>query len=260
MGLFIGIDIGSAHAKGVILGGQERLGACERPSGGDYRGTAEKIRDELLSQAGFHIEDVACCVATGYGAKQAAFADEIVTDVSCHSRGLNFIRPSVRTAVDVGDLYGKAFRLDGQGNPLNFVMSSKCAGGSGRALKVIAKVLQVGIEDIGELSLLSKKSVEFTTSCTVFAESEVVTMVHNKVSKANMARAVHDAMASRITSMVRKIGFNKDVVLAGGVANNIGFVDSLNKDLELEVVVPEDPEYVGALGAALAAAGWKGGK
>jgi len=113
---------------------------------------------------------------------------------------------------------------------------------------------------LGALSLKATEEIPMNAQCTVFAESEVVTMVHNNVSKANMAKAVHDAMASRITSMVRKIGFNKDVMLVGGVANNIGFVDSLNNDLGLKVVVPKDPEYVGALGAALAAAGWKGGK
>jgi len=108
--------------------------------------------------------------------------------------------------------------------------------------------------------LKATEEIPMNAQCTVFAESEVVTMVHNKVSKANMAKAVHDAMASRISSMIRKIGFEKDVMLVGGVAKNVGFVDSLNKDLGLELVVPEDPEYVGALGGALAAAGWKGGK
>ena len=253
MELFIGIDMGSAHAKGIILGGQEQLGACERPSGGDYRGTAERIRDELLSQAGFHAEDVSRSVATGYGAKQAAFADEIVTDVSCHSRGLYFIRPSVRTAVDVGDLYGKAFRLDGQGNPLNFVISSKCAGGSGRALKVIAKVLQMAIEDIGELSLLSKKPVEFTTSCTVFAESEAISLIAEGVAKEDLLAGIHRALAAQLHSLAERMGIEQEYALTGGGARDIGLVKAMEEVSKKTIYVPPEPHMTAALGAAIIA-------
>ena len=253
MKLFIGIDIGSAYSKGVILGNQERLGTYECPSGGDYRGTAQKIRDELLAQAGFHAEEVVCSVATGYGAKQAVFADEIVTDVSCHSRGLYFIRPSVRTAVDVGDLYGKAFRLDGQGNPLNFVMSSKCAGGSGRALKVIAKVLQVGIEDIGELSLRSTRPVEFTTSCAVFAESEAISRIAEGVPKEDLLAGIHRALAAQLHSLAERMGVEEEYALTGGGARNLGLVKAMEEVSKRDIYVPPEPHLTAALGAALIA-------
>jgi predicted CoA-substrate-specific enzyme activase len=253
MELFIGIDIGSAHAKGVILGGRERLGTCERPSGGNYRGTAEKIRDELLSQAGFHAEDVARSVATGYGAKQIAFADEIVTDVSCHAKGIFSHRPTVRTAVDIGDLYGKAFRLDGQGNQLNFVMSSKCAGGSGRALKVISKVLQVGIEDIGELSLMSKNPVEFTTSCTVFAESEAISLIAEGVAKEDLLAGIHRALAAQLHSLAERMGVEEEYAITGGGARDIGLVKAMEEVSKKTIYVPPEPHMTAALGAALIA-------
>ncbi len=253
MEVFIGIDIGSAYAKGVILDGREQLGTCDRPSGGDYRGTAEKIRDELLSLAGCQAGDVTCSVATGYGAKQAAFADEIVTDVSCHARGIYSHRPSVRTAVDVGDLYGKAFRLDEQGNPLNFVMSSKCAGGSGRALKVISKVLQVGIGDIGALSLMSKNPVEFTTSCTVFAESEAISLIAEGVAKEDLLAGIHRALAAQLHSLAERMGVEEEYALTGGGARDIGLVGAMEAVSKKDVYVPPEPHMTAALGAAIIA-------
>jgi benzoyl-CoA reductase subunit D len=221
---------------------------------------AQKAIDMALKKAGITKDDLNKVVSTGAGEKLAPFYDETKSMVGCDSLGAVYLHPPTRSVIDVGAEEGRGMRCDETGKVLDFEVNEKCAAGAGAFTEAMSRALEVPLEEFGALSLKATEEIPMNAQCTVFAESEVVTMVHNKVSKANMAKAVHDAMASRISSMIRKIGFNKDVLLAGGVAKNVGFVESLNKDLELKVVVPKDPEYVGALGAALAAAGWKGGK
>ena len=221
---------------------------------------AQEAINKALKEAGITKDDLNKTISTGAGEKLAPFYDETKSIVGCDSLGAVYLHPNARSVIDVGAEEGRGMRCDNTGKILDFEVNEKCAAGAGAFTEAMSRALEVPLEELGALSLKATEEIPMNAQCTVFAESEVVTMVHNKVSKANMAKAVHDAMASRITSMVRKIGFDKDVVLIGGVANNVGFVDSLNNDLGLKVVVPENPEYVGALGAALAAAGWKGGK
>ena len=255
-----GIDCGSKNTKVVLIDKSKILSTASVLSGFDQEESAEQALNGALEKAGIRREDIKHITATGDGMEAIFFASDNVTTITCDGRGTFFLFPSARTVIDIGAEEGLVVKLDDKGKVKDFGINEKCAAGAGAFIEAMSRALEVDIETMGELSLKSTKQIPMNAQCTVFAESEVVTMVHNKVSKANMARAVHDAMASRITSMVRKIGFDKDVVLVGGVANNVGFVDSLNNDLELKVVVPKDPEYVGALGAALAAAGWKGGK
>ena len=167
----IGIDIGSAVSKGIALGPQGQVGWYECPSGGDFKLTAERLREALLSQSGKTEKDVSRTVATGYGSKLVFFADEVKPDIVCLAKGISSLLPSVRTVIDVGDLYTKVLRTDGNGSVHNFILSGKCAGGSGRILQVIAKVLQVKVDEIGMLSLKSKKRVDFNTGCAVFADT-----------------------------------------------------------------------------------------
>jgi len=138
----IGIDIGSAFSKGILMGDQKIVGRYVMPSGGNYTLAAKKVKEELLSKTGLSSADVSYSVATGYGAKSVSYANDMITDITCHSRGIFFQFPLVRTVVDVGDLFSKAFRIDEKGNSLTFLLSGKCAGGSARVLQVIAKVLQ----------------------------------------------------------------------------------------------------------------------
>ncbi len=162
--------------------------------------------------------------------------------------------PAARTVIDVGAEEGRAIRCTEEGKVLDFALNEKCAAGAGAFTEAMSRALEVEIEALGQMSLASTQAIPMNAQCAVFAESEVVSLLHAKVAKADIARAVHDAIASRIVSLARKIGFQPDVVLIGGVAHNIGFVDSLQRALECEVVIPEDPEYIGAYGAALAAA------
>lgn len=255
----MGIDMGAKTIKVVILKDNQVVGKSLVVAGFEVEKAAQEAIDKTMNQAGVTREDISKVISTGAGEKQAPFFDETKSVVGCDSLGAVFLHPAARSVIDVGAEEGRGMRCDETGKILDFEVNEKCAAGAGAFTEAMSRALEVPLEELGALSLKSTEEVPMNAQCTVFAESEVVTMVHNNVPKADMARAVHDAMASRITSMIRKIGFNEDVVLVGGVAHNVGFVDALNNDLGLKVVVPDDPEYVGALGAALAAAGWKGG-
>ena len=256
----MGIDLGAKYIKVIILKDIKIIAKTNVLAGFDVEKSAQLAVDKALKEAGIKKDELNKVVSTGVGEKLAPFYDETRSTVGCDSLGAVYLHPNARSVIDVGAEEGRGMRCDETGKIIDFEVNEKCAAGAGAFTEAMSRALEVPLEELGTLSLKSTEEIPMNAQCTVFAESEVVTMVHNKVSKANMARAVHDAMASRITSMIRKIGFDKDVVLIGGVANNVGFVDSLNNDLGLKVVVPENPEYVGALGAALAAAGWKGGK
>jgi predicted CoA-substrate-specific enzyme activase len=253
MAFVLGIDIGSAASKGICLGDHGPLGSFECPSGGDFKLTAEKIRGELLSQAKISVGDISRTVATGYGSKLVTFAEEPKPDLVCHAKGVSSLLPSVRTVIDVGDLYTKVLRMDGRGNMHNFLMSGKCAGGSGRILQVIAKVLQVEVEEIGELSLKSKKRVEFNTGCAVFAESEAISRISQEVTKEDLLAGIHRALAAQINSLAERIGVEQDVAMVGGGARDVGLVQALKEMRGHDILVPPMPHMTAALGAALIA-------
>jgi predicted CoA-substrate-specific enzyme activase len=249
----LGIDIGSAQSKGIVFGKQGPLGSFECPSGGDFKLTAERIRKELLSQNGISTDDISRIVATGYGSKMVTFADEVKPDIVCHGKGVSSLLLSVRTVIDVGDLYTRVFRMDGQGSVLNFLMSGKCAGGSGRILQVIAKVLQVKVEEIGELSLKSKRRVEFNTGCAVFAESEAISRLSQEVTKEDLLAGIHRALAAQINSLAERLGVERDVAMVGGGARDVGLVQAFKEVRGHDILVPARPHLTAALGAAIIA-------
>jgi predicted CoA-substrate-specific enzyme activase len=253
MSFVLGIDIGSASSKGIVLAHQGPLGSFECLSGGDFRLTADRIRKELVSHAGISIGHISRTVATGYGSKMVPFADEVRPDMVCHARSVSSLLPSARTVIDVGDLDTKVFRIDGQGNVLSFLMSGKCAGGSGRILQVIAKVLQVKVEEIGKLSLKSKKKVDFNTGCAVFAESEAISRISEEVKKEDLLAGIHRALAAQINSLAERMGVEQDVAMVGGGARDVGLVRSVREIRGHEVLVPPMPHMTAALGAAIIA-------
>ena len=251
MVLVLGIDIGSGQSKGIAMGDQGPLGSFECPSGGDFKLTAERIREELLSQTGTSVRDISRTVATGYGSKLVTFADEVRPDIVCHAKGVSSLLPSVRTIIDVGDLYTKVLRTDGQGGMHNFLLSGKCAGGSGRILQVVAKVLQVKVEEIGELSLKSKRKVDFSTGCAVFAESEAISRISQEVTKEDLLAGIHRALAAQINSLAERIGVEQDVAMVGGGARDIGLVRTLEEIRGHAILIPPEPHMTAALGAAI---------
>jgi predicted CoA-substrate-specific enzyme activase len=255
----LGIDIGSASSKGIVMGDQGPLGSLECPSGGDYKQTAERIREKLLSQAGISADHISRTVATGYGSKRVTFADEVKTDIVCHGKGVSSLLPSVRAAIDVGDLYTRVFRMDGQGSVHNFLMSGKCAGGSGRILQVIAKVLQVKVEEIGHLSLKSKKRVDFNTGCAVFSESEAISRLSQEVTKEDLLAGIHRALAAQINSLAERLGVEQELAMVGGGARDVGLVQAFKEIRGHDILIPPHPHLTAALGAAILAMETLGG-
>ncbi|NWG01821.1 MAG: 2-hydroxyglutaryl-CoA dehydratase [Syntrophaceae bacterium] len=253
MAFVLGIDIGSAASKGILLNDQGMQASYECPSGGDFKLTAERIKKELLSQTQKSEKEISRTVATGYGSTLVAFADEVKPDMVCHGKGVSSLLPSVRTVIDVGDLYTKVLHIDGHGSMHNFLLSGKCAGGSGRILQVIAKVLHVKVEEIGELSLKSKKRIDFSTGCAVFAESEAISRLSQEVTKEDLLAGLHRALAAQINSLVERIGVEQDVAMVGGGARDVGLVQALKEVRNQDILVPPNPHMTAALGAALIA-------
>lgn len=249
-----GIDIGAKTIKVVLLEDSKILAKSLVLAGIDTAAATQRACDEALDTAGLTREQVGRFMATGAGRKDCALTDEQITEVGAAAKGMNHILKSCRTVIDVGAEEGRTMRCDENGKVIDFAFNEKCAAGAGAFAEGMARALQVPLEELGPLSLKSQRAVQMNAQCAVFAESEVVTLIHNKTPREDIARAVLDAIASRIISMVRKVGFERDVALIGGVARNPGFVEAMRRGLEMEMYVPEDPEHVGALGAALAAA------
>ncbi len=249
----LGIDIGLASSKGIALGHQGPMGSFECPSGGDFKATAEKIRKELLDQTGIAAYDISRTIATGFGSKRVVFADEVKPDIVCQAKGVASLLPSVRTVIDVGDLYTKVLRIDGMGSVHHFLLSGKCAGGSGRILQVVAKVLQLKVEEVGELSLKSRKRIEFNTGCAVFAESEAISRLSQEATKEDLLAGIHRALAAQINSLAERIGVEQEVAMVGGGARDGGLVRALAEARGHDILVPPNPHMTAALGAAMIA-------
>lgn len=249
-----GVDCGSKNVRVLILKDGQVLARAMVPAGMDTARAAEGAYEKALAEAGLGSEDIEKIVATGAGRNELKFTNDVVTEVGADARGAIHLFPEARTVIDVGAEEGRAIKIDSQGKVVDFAINEKCAAGAGAFTEAMARALEVELGELGTLSLQSTQAIPMNAQCAVFAESEVVTLVHKKTAKPDMARAIHDAIADRITSMVRRVGIEEKIVLIGGVAYNVGFVKSLEEDLETKVLIPDSPEFVGALGAALVAA------
>ena len=257
-----GIDAGSKNTKIIILKDDVVLSMASVLSGFDQEQSAEQALKSALDNAKISREEIKHITVTGAGMEAISFANDNVTTITANGRGTNFIFPSVRTVIDIGAEEGLVIRIDEKGKVKDFGINEKCAAGAGAFIEAMSRALEVDINTMGELSLKSTKQIPMNAQCTIFAESEVVSLIHQKTSKEDIIHAVHDAIADRNTSMLRQIGIEKEVALIGGVARNIGFVDSMNKNLGFDLLVPKkpiSPEYVTALGAALVARDKNGG-
>ena len=257
-----GIDCGSKNTKVVLLEKDNILSIASVLSGFDQEESAEKALNNALDKAGISRKDIEHITVTGAGMDAIKFADTNITIITAESRGTYFIFPSARTILDIGAEEGRVVKIDEQGKVKDFGINEKCAAGAGAFIEAMARALEVDIESMGELSLKSTKQIPMNAQCTIFAESEVVSLIHQKTSKEDIIRAVHDAIADRNTSMLRQIGIGQPVALIGGMAKNIGFVDAMQRNLGFDLLIPTDivtPEYVSALGAALIAQEKMGG-
>jgi benzoyl-CoA reductase subunit D len=250
-----GIDMGAKTIKVVVLRDGGPVGRAARNAGFDAAPAAREALTEALSEAGVARTALERVCSTGAGREESPDRDRTMTDVSCAARGAVHLFPEVRTVIDVGAEEARAIRCDERGRVLDFAVNEKCAAGAGAFTEAIARALEIPVEELGPLSLRSTRSIPMSAQCAVFAESEAVSMIHANVAREDLARAVHEAMASRILAMLRRVGGAPPLALVGGLARNVGFVDALGRALRQgSFRIPDGPEFCCALGAALAAA------
>ncbi len=251
---FMGIDIGSEKSKGVVVKDGKLEAEATLPSGYKYGETAESLKEKLIESLGITFEDITFTVATGQGRDSVSFSDDVADDIRCSARGINSLFADVRTIVDIQGQSSQILHVNEIGQVGDFVISEKCAAGSGQFLHVIGNVLRIDIDEIGELSLKSKDPVRFTTGCVVFWETEAISRVSEGFSTEDILAGVHRAMAEKIISLIERIGLKEECAISGGGGLDIGLVKSLKDKLGIEVKVPPNPQIVTALGAAIMAA------
>jgi predicted CoA-substrate-specific enzyme activase len=249
-----GIDVGSLCTKVVLLDGQgEILSYKIIRSGASYQGAAEASFNEALTVANLDLAAINYIIATGYGRARVSFAHHHVTEITCHARGAKSIFPQVRTVIDIGGQDSKVIYVNEDGRPVNFIMNDKCAAGTGRFLEVMAGALEVDLDEMGAMSLRAQTETKVSNMCTVFAETEVISLLAQGCDKADIAAGIYEAIARRITGMVGQLGLKEPVVMTGGVAKSKGMVRALEKKLGAELLIPQEPQIIGALGAAIIA-------
>ncbi|MDD3394865.1 MAG: acyl-CoA dehydratase activase [Anaerotignum sp.] len=247
----LGIDVGSASSKAVIMKDGKDIVAAEVVQVGTGSTGPQRALEMAYKVSGLTKEDISYTVATGYGRFAFTGADKQVSEISCHAKGIYFLVPTARTIIDIGGQDAKAIRLDDKGGIKQFFMNDKCAAGTGRFLEVMARVLETTLDKMAELDELATDTAPISSTCTVFAESEVISQLSNGVSRNNIIKGVHLSVASRACGLAYRGGLEKDVVMTGGVAKNVGVVRAVAGVLKTDVIVAPNPQTTGALGAAL---------
>ena len=253
-GISIGIDVGSITVKAAAMEDGKLLATQVASTGYNPSEAAKRIYERLLSGLGAKDSLVCGIVATGYGRRSVSFAQRVVTEITCHGKGADFQYPGVRTVIDIGGQDSKAISLDGSGRVQDFAMNDKCAAGTGRFLEVMAKALEVELDLFGKVSLQAPSPSSISSLCTVFAESEVISLIAKGESRDNIIAGIHEAIGTRIASMIERIAVQEPVLMTGGVAKNQGVLETLRKKLGVEIIVPKHPQENGAIGAAIVAA------
>ncbi len=248
----LGIDSGSTSTNAVIMDQDRTIKAFSVVRTGAKSGeSADRVLKDVLEKAGLSREDIAWIVSTGYGRVSIPFADENVTEISCHGKGAHYFNPKIRTILDIGGQDSKAIRLSEQGEVKDFVMNDKCAAGTGRFLEMIARTLEISLDELGAIALTSTENIEITSMCSVFAESEVISLIANNKEKNDIANGVCGAIANKAYGLLRRVGLEPDFMMTGGVAKNPGVVRAVEQKLGAKLYICEEPEIVGATGAAL---------
>ncbi len=246
---FVGVDIGSTMTKVVIMN-EAIIASFIGATGPEHRKLANRVMEEALASAGLHFDEITYVVATGYGRINVPFADRQITEISCHAKGVSSLLPTARIVIDIGGQDCKGIKLR-NGRVVDFVMNDKCAAGTGRFLEVIAEGLGIRLEEMGELSLAAKNEIDISSTCTVFAEQEVVAKLAEGMPVADLVAGIHKAIAARLYGMVSRLKIEPDVAVTGGGARNIGLVRALEARLGYPTIIPPEPLLTGAIGAAL---------
>jgi benzoyl-CoA reductase subunit A len=250
----IGIDAGARNIKVVILKDDKVINKTIVLAGFNPAVSAQEALSKAMEQSGLAMADVTHINATGANAEMVSHATGNIGMMRAIAKAGIYFFPKARTVIDVGAEDARAVKCDEKGNVAGFVANDRCAAGAGAFIEAMTRALELNLEAMGALSLTSDKAIPMNAQCVIFGESEVVTLIHQGASKANIARAVYDAMSDRISSMVRRLGINPDIVLMGGAAKDIGLINSLKRNLRVDLSIPEEPEFAAAFGAALSSA------
>jgi predicted CoA-substrate-specific enzyme activase len=247
----LGLDIGSASSKAVVMDATQKIVGSAVVQAGTGTSGPGRVLEAVTRETGLSREDMVSVVATGYGRYAAEFADKQVSEISCHAKGAHYLFPTARTVLDIGGQDVKAISLDDSGRVLQFVMNDKCAAGTGRFLEVMARILEVPLDEMAKLDNLSMNPSVVSSTCTVFAESEVISQLASGIRREDILRGVHNSVVSRAIGLMYRVKMQPDYVLTGGVAKNGGVVAALERELKHYVLVSPYAQINGAIGAAI---------
>ena len=251
-GYFAGIDSGSTSTDVVILDKDQNIvTGIILPTGAGAAIGAERALEEALKDAGLQREDIDAMVTTGYGRTAISDGDKSITEITCHARGAHFLNPEVRTVIDIGGQDSKVIRLDENGAVANFVMNDKCAAGTGRFLEMMARTMEMSLDDMGKAGLSYKEDITISSMCTVFAESEVVSLIAQNKATDDIVHGLNKAVASKTAALAKRVGGEERYMMTGGVSKNQGLVKTLEEKLGTTLVISDKAQLCGALGAAL---------
>ena len=249
----VGIDVGSITTKAAVVKDEKLI--CDKivTTGYNAKAAGEKIFAEITAESDVDGSSIKRIISTGYGRKGVEFADKAVTEITCHAVGAHYLNPRVRSVIDIGGQDSKAISIDEKGGVKDFAMNDKCAAGTGRFLEVMANALEVDLENFGNLSITADHPSKISSLCTVFAESEVISLISKGEKRENIIAGIHESIASRVVAMANRVGMKAPIMMTGGVAKNVGVLQALEKKLGQPVEVSEKTQVTGAIGAALIA-------
>jgi (R)-2-hydroxyacyl-CoA dehydratese activating ATPase len=247
----VGIDIGSITTKIAMMNGTKLLYTDVSFSGYDMDRAWREIYAKMIEKTGRREKDISRIVSTGYGRNIVSAAHKQITEITCHAEGAKYFFPKVRAVIDIGGQDSKFIRIGDDGAIIDFVMNDKCAAGTGRFLEVMARALKVELADFAAMSRKAKKPVRISSMCTVFAESEVISLIAKGETRENMIAGIHESIASRMVSMMHRMDVVKPVVMTGGVSKNLGMRAAIEKKIGMKLAVPEHAQVCGAIGAAI---------
>ena len=249
----VGIDVGSITAKAAVVRDGRVVYDKLILTGYNARQAGENVFETILKELGIDASAVDKIISTGYGRNSVKMADKAVTEITCHAAGAHYLNPAVRAVIDIGGQDSKAIALDEAGNVKNFAMNDKCAAGTGRFLEVMAKALEVDLDDFGQFSLGADQPAKISSLCTVFAESEVISLIAAGEKRENIIAGIHESIAARVVAMANRTGLQAPIMMTGGVAKNIGVVKAIERKIGKKIEVSPQSQLTGAIGAALLA-------
>ena len=248
-----GIDVGSITTKAAIARDDEVIADKVIPTGYNARQAGENVLNKILLESQVERTSVDTIVSTGYGRNSVSFADKTVTEITCHAAGSFYLDAAVRSVIDIGGQDSKAIAVGPTGSPLDFAMNDKCAAGTGRFLEVMARALEVDLDSFGDFSIKAQQPATISSLCTVFAESEVISLISKGEQRENIIAGIHEAIAARVVAMANRVGFKTRIMMTGGVSKNVGVVKALEQKIGEKLHVSDKAQVTGAIGAAMLA-------